>query len=144
MDLLLKVAFYQKVRFVFQISKSPKKIFQKTILNLKFKTPTHNIILLLVEILYFKFRLVFWNIFLGRMGDLKKESHFLKKNPLFMAKTRQKSKVIEIELKNLGNWLIILCMEIFWFFEVILRNATLQRVCGHICAKVTHSTTQRS
>ena len=35
---LLKVAFFQKVRFVFQISKSPKKkIFQKTILSLKFK-----------------------------------------------------------------------------------------------------------
>ena len=30
------VAFSQKVRFVFQISQSPKKIFQKTTLNLEF------------------------------------------------------------------------------------------------------------
>ena len=45
-SILLKVAFFQKVRFIFQISQSPKKIFQKTILNLKFKIPTHNIILL--------------------------------------------------------------------------------------------------
>ena len=35
----LKVAFYQKVRFVFQIS---NKIFQITILNLKFEIPTYN------------------------------------------------------------------------------------------------------
>ena len=40
-ETLLKVAFFQKVRFVFQISKSWKKIFQKTILNLKFKIPAH-------------------------------------------------------------------------------------------------------
>ena len=39
---LVKVAFLQKVRCVFQISKSPKKIFQKTILNLKFKFPANN------------------------------------------------------------------------------------------------------
>ena len=32
---MLKVAFIQKVQFVFQISKN--KIFQKTILNMKFK-----------------------------------------------------------------------------------------------------------
>ena len=35
----LKVAFYQKVRFIFQISKS---IFQITILNLKFEIPTYS------------------------------------------------------------------------------------------------------
>ena len=33
----LKVAFFQKVRFAFQIFESQKKIFQKTILSLKFK-----------------------------------------------------------------------------------------------------------
>ena len=42
---------------------SKKKIFQKTILNLKFKIPAHNIILLWAGILNFKFRIVFWNIF---------------------------------------------------------------------------------
>ena len=42
-----KGGFFQKVRFVFQISKSPKKIFQKTILNLKFRFPANNTLLLL-------------------------------------------------------------------------------------------------
>ena len=51
----LKVAFFQKVRFVFQISKI--KIFQKTILSLKFKFPTNYSILLLTGNLNFKFRM---------------------------------------------------------------------------------------
>ena len=42
---------------------SKEKIFQKTILNLKFKIPAHSIILLWAGILNFKFRIVFWNIF---------------------------------------------------------------------------------
>ena len=42
--LLLKVAFFQKGRFIFQISK--KKRFQKTILSWKFKIPAHNSIML--------------------------------------------------------------------------------------------------
>ena len=49
---MAKSAFFQKVRFVFQISKSQKKISN------------------------FKFRIVIWNIF---FRDLKNESHFLKK-----------------------------------------------------------------
>ena len=44
-----------------QISK--KKIFQKTILNLKFKIPAQNSIMLWAGILNFKFKIVFWNIF---------------------------------------------------------------------------------
>ena len=46
--------------------KSPnlqKKIFQKTILSLKFKFPANNILLLLVGNLNFKLRIVFWNIY---------------------------------------------------------------------------------
>ena len=39
----LKVAFFQKVRFVFQISKSQNKILQIAILNLKFEIPAHNL-----------------------------------------------------------------------------------------------------
>ena len=35
--LLVEVAFFQKVRFVFQISKSPKKLLQITILSLSLK-----------------------------------------------------------------------------------------------------------
>ena len=47
----LKVAFFQKVRFVFQISKSQKKkIFQKTILSLKFKFPDNHSVLFWREI----------------------------------------------------------------------------------------------
>ena len=55
----LKVAFFQKVRCVFQISKSQKKIFQKTILSLKFKFPANYSILLLTGNLNFKLRIVF-------------------------------------------------------------------------------------
>ena len=36
-----KGGFFQKMRFVFQISQFPKKIFQKTILSLKFEIPAH-------------------------------------------------------------------------------------------------------
>ena len=40
-DRFFKVPFSQRVRFVFQISKSQKKLFQKTILSLKFEIPAH-------------------------------------------------------------------------------------------------------
>ena len=74
---MIKVAFFQKVWFVFQISKSPKKKYSKTtILNLKFKFPAQNTLLLLAGNLNFKLRIVFWNIF---FGDLKNKLHFLKK-----------------------------------------------------------------
>ena len=43
-----------------------KNIFQKTILDLKFKFPAHFSILLLAGNLNFKFRIVFWNIFFWR------------------------------------------------------------------------------
>ena len=76
---VLQVAFFQKVLLVFQISKSPKKKFQKTILNLKFKIPDQNNIILWARILNFKFMIVFWNIF--SFGDLKNQSRFLKKKP---------------------------------------------------------------
>ena len=36
-----KGGFFQKVQYVLQVSKSQKKIFQKTILNLKFKFPVN-------------------------------------------------------------------------------------------------------
>ena len=69
---LIKVAFFQKVRFVIHISKSPKKIFQKSILDLKFKFPTNFSILLLAGNLNFKFRVVFWNIFILEIGRFEK------------------------------------------------------------------------
>ena len=80
---LFKGGFFQQVRFVFQISKSPKKsIFKKTILNLKFKFPAKNTWLLLAGNLNFKLRIVFWSIFWGVFGDLKNKSHLLKKKHL--------------------------------------------------------------
>ena len=57
-----------------------KSIFQKTILNLKFKFPANNSKVLLAGYLNFELRIVFWNIFFLRFGDLKNESHFLKKS----------------------------------------------------------------
>ena len=75
----IKVASFQKVRFVFQISKSPqKKVFKKTILNLKFKIPAHNSIMLWAGILNFKFRIVFWNISFGRLEIWKNKKHWKK------------------------------------------------------------------
>ena len=78
----LKVAFFQKVRFGFQTSKSPKKIFQKTILNLKFEIPAHNSIMLWARILNFKSRIVFWILFLEIWRFEKRIALSEKKPPL--------------------------------------------------------------
>ena len=53
---LIKVAFFRKFDSFFKSPNLPKKIFQKTILDLKFKIPAHNSI-----------------IFMGRnsLGDLE-------------------------------------------------------------------------
>ena len=53
-----------------QISK--KKIFQKTILSLKFKFPANNSKVFLAGNLNFKFRIVFWNIFFLEIWRFKK------------------------------------------------------------------------
>ena len=79
---LLKVAFFQKVQCVFQISKSPKKIFQITILSLKFKFPANNSKVLLARNLNFKFRIVFRNIFLEIWRFGKRIALSEKKPPL--------------------------------------------------------------
>ena len=47
---------------------SRKKIFQKTILDMKFKIPAYNSIVLWAGILNFKCRIVFWNLFFWRFG----------------------------------------------------------------------------
>ena len=59
-----------------------KKIFQKTILTLKFKIPAHNSSMLWVGILNFKFRIVFWNIFFGDW-EIWKTNYTFWKNPTF-------------------------------------------------------------
>ena len=63
MRVYVKVAFCQKVPCVFQISKSLKRIFRKTLLSLKCKFPTNNSKLFLAENFNFKLRIVFWNFF---------------------------------------------------------------------------------
>ena len=71
-DFIDKGGFFSEraIRFSnLQISKI--RIFQKTILTLKFKFPSNYSILLLAVNLNFKFRIVFWNIFFWRFGDLK-------------------------------------------------------------------------
>ena len=74
--------FSRKCDSFFRSPNFEKKIFQKIILNLKFKIPAQNSIMLLAGILNFKFKIVFWNIFFSRFGDVKNKSHFLKKTPL--------------------------------------------------------------
>ena len=59
--------FFQKVKFVFQISQSPKKLSWAW--NLKFPHISVNNI----------FKLQAQDNFLGRLEDLKNKSHFLKK-----------------------------------------------------------------
>ena len=66
----VKGGFFQEVRCVFQISKSPKKkLFRNTILDLKFKFPTNFSTLLLTANLNFKFRIVFCNILFWRFEN---------------------------------------------------------------------------
>ena len=60
-----------------QISK--KKLFQKTILSLKFKFPANYSILLLAGNLNFKLRIVFWNIFFWDLEIQKTHHTFWKK-----------------------------------------------------------------
>ena len=61
---------------------SKKKIFKKTILNLKFEILAHNITLLWAEILNFKFRIVFLNIFFGEVWRFEKRIALSEKSHL--------------------------------------------------------------
>ena len=77
MRVLLKVAFFRKSLNL------QKNIYSKKLSwNLIFKILAHNSIMLWAGMLDFKFRIVFWNTFFWRFGDLKNESHFLKKSHL--------------------------------------------------------------
>ena len=83
----------------FQISKSQKKIFQKTILSLKFKFPANNSKVFLAGNLNFKFRIVFWNIFLGGLEIWKTNHTFWKKPPLH--KTKFKKEIFQKTILSL-------------------------------------------
>ena len=88
----LKGGFFSESTICFFRSPNlQKKIFQKTILNLKFKFLANYSILLLAGNLNFKLRIVFWNIFFWRFGDLKNESHFLKKSHLYSLTRKDKT-----------------------------------------------------
>ena len=63
--------FLNKCDVFFKSPNLKKEIFQKTILYLKFKFSANNSKVLLAENLNFKLRIVFWNIFFWRFGDLK-------------------------------------------------------------------------
>ena len=71
-----QVAFFQRVRFVFQISQSPQKIIPKNYSELEIWI---SCLLIWARISNLKLRIVFWNNIFGRLGDFKNESHFLKK-----------------------------------------------------------------
>ena len=58
-----------------------KKKFQKTILNLKFKFPAYNTLLLLAGNLNFKFRIVFWNISFLEIWRFEKRIALSEKKP---------------------------------------------------------------
>ena len=82
---LTKGGFFSESAICF--FKSPnlqKRIFQKTILNLKFKFPANKSKVLLARNLNFKLRIVFWNIFFWRFGDLKKGIALSEKKPPLM------------------------------------------------------------
>ena len=70
--------FSERADSFFKSPNLQKKIFQKTILDLKFKIPALNSILLWAGILNFKFRIVFWIIFFWRFEKriaLSEKSH---------------------------------------------------------------------
>ena len=62
--------FFQKGKFFFQISQSPKKLFQKTILSLKFGIPAHIISQILNSFKYCD--LSFWISFIKMLFFDKK------------------------------------------------------------------------
>ena len=92
--------FFRKCNSFF---KSPN--LQKTILNLKFKFSANTTLLWLAGNLDFKLRIVFWNIFFWRFGDLKNESNFLKKRHLYI------KWVIKFDISSDTNWLFCLFLR---------------------------------
>ena len=84
------VFFSESAMKLFQISKSQKKKIQKAVLNLKFEFPANNTYYYYYKYYYtviggkFKYQAQysFFGFFFLRFGDLKNESHFLKKSHL--------------------------------------------------------------
>ena len=95
--------FFQKMRFVFQISK--KSIFQKNILSLKFKFPVNNSILQLAGNLNLKLWIVFWNIFILEIWRFEKRIAFSEKKPLLTFHSNS---------CHLFKWIYKLHQQIFW------------------------------
>ena len=79
-----KGGFFQKVRWIFFRSPNLKKKYSKKLSwawNLNF--PPITVYCNWRENLNFKLRIVFWNNFFWRFGDLKNESNFLKRSHLY-------------------------------------------------------------
>ena len=77
-----KGGFFSESALCFLDLQISKKIFQKTILSLKFKFPANYSILLLGGNLNFKLRIVFWNIFFEICWSKKHIALSEKKPPL--------------------------------------------------------------
>ena len=69
---------------------------------MKFKIPAQNSIMLWAGILNFKFKLVFLEYFFSRFGDLKNESHFLKKASF-------RERLLKIEEKKIKKMFLVIC-----------------------------------
>ena len=77
----VKGVFFQKVQCIFKSLNLQKKIFQKTILNMKFKILANNSKALMAGNLNFKLRIVFLDFSFWRFGDLKKRITLSEKKP---------------------------------------------------------------
>ena len=92
------------MRFVFQISQSPKKIIPKNYPELEIWI---SYLMLWAGISNFKFRIVIWSKLFWRFGGLKNELHFLKKRD--------------------QKWCLFLS------FHLILKGANHVNFLGHLC-----------
>ena len=80
-----KGGFFRKCDSFFRSPNLEKKIFQKAILNLKFKIPAHNIILFWAGILNFKFKICsFLEYFFFEIWRSKKRIALSEKKPPLM------------------------------------------------------------
>ena len=79
---VLKVTFFRKCDSFFRSPNLQRKIFQISILSLKFKFPANNIKQKMAGYSNSKLRIEIWNNFFWRFGDLKNESNFLKRSHL--------------------------------------------------------------
>ena len=76
-----KGGFFSESAMCFYNLQISQKIFQKTILNLKFEFPANNSILQLAGNLNLKLRIVLWNIFILDIWRFEKRNTLSEKKP---------------------------------------------------------------